>query len=1153
MKTRVLTTIALCSATLSLLTTATPAFAAAIQYQSHSVANPKTTIKPFVDIDLSQANPIDGVKTIPEVIALGTPQVVTDPTIKGKVTSFDGNSGYVVPFTESNYTEIKNGVTLEAFFKYEGPTSGEKDIFSNQEGGGLGLGIQNGKLTFFAHDGKGYKTPNSTFKQGKWNHAVGIIDFKNHKTKLYLNGKLVGSVTNSGNFKRANSANHFMIGGDSGKDTSYVQSAMIGEVKTARIYNHVLSDAEVQQLSTAARADITSEKEVIQAFDTQLVGADDVVAGHKYSLNVHTRQQTAGDINNLEYDVLYDQDKFDFISADQLLGSNNTTVTQTSAGVLHVKTSAVLSKSEMRKYSQTKLARINLRAKINGHQNETTKLTVKNVSASVDGKDVSNPKMTIAGQQNVTIHAKNINDYNGDGIVGAGDIALAPTERKQAVAAEAKIQPYKHVIVLTTDGGGNPWDPKGMYYAKDDKTIPTWTEDKDILAKRKNTYTIDLFKNKFAMSTDAEAVRPTISAQNYSSMIHGIPWGDMDENYKMTNTSAGLEYFNDFGKEQAKYPSVFKVLQKAAPTQNMAAFSEWAPFLNGIMEPDAAIEKQHSGAFKSFDDVADYIGSDQYKDTSVVYMQSDQMDIEAHAHGWYNDNYWNHYARYDSLFKTVMDKLEATGHIHDTLVIANADHGGALHRHGGPYSNDPSNYNIFLALGGETVDAGRRIKGGSNADISSLILNALQVQQPVSMTGKVFDPSAFLSQTELAKKQRQVESINLKNGQNRFDLQFKANGNRQIRTFDAQIDLAGQSLDDIKIPEGTKVLRKSVDNGILKLTLSFDGQPTANVATVMLKAGKTRAVAKTIIKQAMLGTDKGTEILPDLINDVKTGNATVPAPSKPGTGSTATPKPDKPGTGSTATPKPDKPGTGSTATPKPDKPGTGSTATPKPDKPGTGNTATPKPDKPSTGNTVTLKPDTNSSTNTPSVSANGNAQTSSSAGDSISANSTSESHKEKPAKKNKLKGKIVYAQKKLGFYKKAKFTKKNRYKFFAAKSQSKWAQFKIVTKKGNRYQVKDINKGSKTYGKTGYITTNSKYITSADYTKKPIKVKVINAKGLSAYNSKTLKGKHTTYKRGTMLKIRKLVKSKGKLRLQLKNGKYITVDKHMIHAYFAHK
>jgi len=1098
----VLTTIALCSATLSLLTTATPAFAAAIQYQSHSVANPKTTIKPFVDIDLSQANPIDGVKTIPEIIALGTPQVVTDPTIKGKVTSFDGSSGYVVPFTEGNYTEIKNGVTLEAFFKYEGPASGEKDIFSNQEGGGLGLGIQNGKLTFFAHDGKGYKTPNSTFKQGKWNHAVGIIDFKNHKTKLYLNGKLVGSVTNSGNFKRANSANHFMIGGDSGKDTSYVQSAMIGEVKTARIYNHVLSDAEVQQLSTAARADITSEKEVIQAFDTQLVGSDDVVAGHKYSLNVHTRQQTAGDINNLEYDVLYDQDKFDFISADQLLGSSSTTVTQTSAGVLHVKTSAVLSKSEMRKYSQTKLARINLLAKVNGHQNEKTELTVKNVSASVDGKRVTDPKMTIAGQQKVTIHAKNINDYNGDGIVGAGDIALAPAERKQAVAQAAKIQPYKHVIVLTTDGGGNPWDPKGMYYAKDDKTIPTWTEDKAILAKRKNTYTIDLFKNKFAMSTDAEAVRPTISAQNYSSMIHGIPWGDMDESYKMTNTSAGSEYFNDFGKEQAKYPSVFKVLQKAAPNQNMAAFSEWAPFLNGIMEPDAAIEKQHSGAFKSFDDVANYVGSDQFKDTSVVYMQSDQMDIEGHARGWYNDNYWKHYARYDSLFKTVMDKLEATGHIHDTLVIANADHGGALHRHGGPYSNDKSNYNIFLALGGETVDAGKRIKGGSNADISSLILNALQVPQPASMVGKVFDPSAFLDQTELVKKKRQVEAINLKNGQGKFDLQFKANGNRQVRTLDAQIDLAGQMIDDVKVSKGTKVLRKAVDHGILKLTLSFDKQPATDLATVTLRAGKTRSAAKTTIKQAMLGTDKGAEILPDLVNDTKPGSTTTPNPGKPGTGNTTAPKP--------------------------------------------GNNQ-------DTNNSTSSNINTNGTTNRPNGSVSGNSQTSASAGDAVSANSESESHKKKPAKKNKLKGKIVYAQKKIGFYKKAKFTKKNRYKFFAAKSQNKWAQFKIVTKKGNRYQVKDVNKGSKTYGKTGYITSNSKYVTSADYNKKPIKVKVINAKGLSAYNSKTLKGKHTIYKRGTMLKIKKLVKSKGKLRLQLKNGKYITVDKHMIHAYFARK
>ncbi|WCJ49389.1 alkaline phosphatase family protein [Lactiplantibacillus plantarum] len=75
-------------------------------------------------------------------------------------------------------------------------------------------------------------------------------------------------------------------------------------------------------------------------------------------------------------------------------------------------------------------------------------------------------------------------------------------------------------------------------------------------------------------------------------------------------------------------------------------------------------------------------------------MQSDYMDGQGHGHGWYNDNYWDKYAQYDALFKRVMDKLEATGHIHDTLVIANADHGGSGKNHGGW---DEYNRSIFMA------------------------------------------------------------------------------------------------------------------------------------------------------------------------------------------------------------------------------------------------------------------------------------------------------------------------------------------------------------------------------------------------------------------------------------------------------------------------
>ncbi|VDG24113.1 LamG-like jellyroll fold domain-containing protein [Lactiplantibacillus mudanjiangensis] len=1159
MNSRVLTTIALCSATLILMTTAAPATAAiktnANQPRVSRATTPATAVKPFADIDLSKASPVDKAGAFKDVktIGSGKPTITDDRNVDGKVTAFDGNSGYALPLDTDFYKKLDKGVTIEAFFKYSGSDSGEHDILSNQQGGGLGLGVNNGQLTFFvndrANDGNVHHEQQlkGKLERNKWIHAVGVIDTQAKESRLYINGQLAEKTTNDGTIKRPNNAaNNFVIGGDSGPNNA-LQFGMTGEIKTAKIYDQALTVDDISQLSATSLADVHAPKAIVeQGFNTQLVGPSDVVAGHTYNLNVHTRQLKKGDINKLEYDVVFDADKFEYSGADSLLGGKqHTQVTRKDDHTLHIVSTAGLSTAEAKQFSQTRLARIQLKAKAT-KKNVKATITVKDVTASIDDKKVTKVDMNAVTEQAITIHAKDINDYNGDGIIGVGDVALAPTERKAAVAQAAEIRPYKHVVVLTTDGGGNPWDPEGMYYTKSNSILPKWTTDKTILSKRENAYTMDLFNNKFAMSTSAKSVKPSISAQNYSSMLHGIAWGEMEKSYQMDNASAAQKYFADFDKKEAKYPSIFKVLQHNIPTRGLAAFAEWDPIINGIIEPDATVQSSKSAAWKSFDDVANYIDSDQFNDTALMYMQSDQMDHQGHSHGWYNDEYWKTYKNYDAMFKRVMDNLEKTGHVHDTLVIANADHGGSGLSHG---SSDPSNMDIFLGLGGETVDAGRRLKGGSNADISALVLNALQVKKPSSMKGEVFDTSAFLPQTELAKKKRAVETVTLERTTNQFALKFKAQGNRQIRTVDTRIDLGGQDVDKIVVPTGAKVVRQGLQNGVLKLTLSFDRQPSDTLATVTLKSEATKSVGKVAIKEAMLGTDKGQEVLSDLTNkDVaSTGEAnggqttkpTEPSESGDGNQTTKPTEPGNPGDGNLVI-KPEQPGlpgdNGQTTKPtKPTKPNEsgngGQTTKPKPSVPGNndghasvsgnGNTTAVKPTKPATGGSVTnvVAPH-------------------------------EEATKPEKHKKNNLKGKIVYAQKKLGFYKKTTFTKKNRYKFFTARSQNKWAQFKIVKKQGNRYQVKDINKGSKTYGKTGYITTNSKYVTSAEYTKKAVKVKVINARGLSAYKTKALKGKTTHYKKDTVLKVKQIVKVKGKYRFQLKNGKYITADKHMVHAYF---
>ena len=951
MKPRILTTLLVCSAILT--TTVAPAMAAVTptDVPSEQVAVPTANATlPAATLSLAVQNQqLVDLNGATQWHTSGQPSVTKDPEFDDQVLNFDGKSAFYTTFTDEQLARLQNGMTIEAYFKYDpaADANGEHEIFSSQQGGGLGLGVQNNQVVFFAHDGSGYKMPKGTLHKGQWVHAVGVID--KHKTaSLYLDGQLAQQVAMPGDLKLAQGTKDFVLGGDAAPGT-HVQSMMTGQIRQARLYDQVLTPQQVSQLNEAAQVGKRPVAPVEQTVATKLVGPKRIANGHTYGLNVHARQLKATPSEPVTMDIVYDATKFDFVGADRLLQGNQTQVQVVQPGRLRLTTSANLSTAEFKKYAQTRLAHLNLKAKAAGetqiHFEQITKHTAIQMGAA----------------QSVEIQGKYALDYNGDGIIGIGDVALASAADKVAAAKQAEIKPYKHVVVLTTDGGGNPWDPNGIYYAQgaDQGTkTPTWTTNPDIMKKRRNTYTMNLFNKQFAMSTSARAVSPAISAQNYISMLHGRPWDTLPKEYQGTNATMGQEYFADFDKGQAMFPSIFKILQANNPTQGAAAFSEWGPIVNSIVEPDAAVTTKQSASLKSFDDVANYIGTPEFQNTGLVYMQSDYMDGQGHGHGWYNDNYWDKYAQYDALFKRVMDKLEATGHIHDTLVIANADHGGSGKSHGGW---DEYNRSIFMALGGETVDSGRRLHGGSNADISALVLNALQVPQaPQMFDSQVFDTSAFLSQTELAKKKRQVETLKLSRNAHEAQVQLTNSKTRQLTAFDMEFDLAGRNLDEVKAATGVQILRQTVVNGKLRLTVSAS-RPTTDLVTIKLAPSQAR-VAKTIaLSQAMAATADGTEVLVDLDNDNPLTTATKPG----GNGSAV--KPDENGS-STTTPggngsavKPDENGSSTTTSGsngsavKPDKNGSSTTTSGsngsavKPDKNGSSTT------KPN-GNNETIKP-----------------------------------------------------------------------------------------------------------------------------------------------------------------------------------------------------
>ncbi len=818
--------------------------------QKQEVQIPKANV---MDVDFTSGDATDQSPLKNGFRVQGSPTVTDSEELHKKVANFNGSSAYLYPFDASKYEKITDAVTIECMFKYNSLPSGEHDIFSNQQSGGIGLGLYNGRLTFFAHVAGSYRQPTASIQQGQWVHAVGVVD--GSSVKLYVNGELASEIQVEGPVEFTSNANahNFVIGGDSSAsgNAEYLSDA---SVSFARLYDRALTEEEIRLLDEKAfeGADLPQLKP--QQVNLGMVSSDTASANGEMNVNLHLNAQQIGTIDEVSCELIYDPQALTYTGVQHKM--SGVAIDDSQEGVLKITYNGTISVSDFRQYASTRLGKLNFRtADVTG--TKETSLTVEGFHAYASGEEVTDQIQMPQAEKTVTIYGKDSLDLNGDGVVGAGDVALAEGEEQQeAIANEAAIYPYKHAVVLTVDGGGTVWDPDSVYYAASNSQIPEKTSDPEIMAKRTNTYAMDLFNKEFATSYTAQAVVPSISGQNYTSMIHGIPWGDVDAEYQLTNDSSAQEYYADFGKETAKYPSMFQAIAKVAPERKQAAFAEWTNILNGIIEPDAPVIGKASESKRSFYDVADYIKSEQYQDTALVYMQSDWMDHVGHSSGYYNDNFWSELAQYDDYYKAVVDALKESGTYEETLIVSNADHGGSGYSHG---SMDPSNMDIFIGLGGQTVDSGRRLEGGDNSDIAPLVLAALRIEKPDSMTGEVFDERAFLSQEEMSKKNRDVEKVTftVEDGTGTLSL---SNQKSQTRVIDAVIDLDEATVQSVDAKGGT-ILRQETEDGQLKLTISYENQPQ-ELAELTFDGD----VSGVKVYEIMLGTAEGKEIYADLEN-----------------------------------------------------------------------------------------------------------------------------------------------------------------------------------------------------------------------------------------------------------------------------------------------
>lgn len=152
-----------------------------------------------------------------------------------------------------------------------------------------------------------------------------------------------------------------------------------------------------------------------------------------------------------------------------------------------------------------------------------------------------------------------------------------------------------------------------------------------------------------------------------------------------------------------------------------------------------------------------------------------------------------------------------------------------------------------------------------------------------------------------------------------------------------------------------------------------------------------------------------------------------------------------------------------------------------------------------------------------------------------------------------VQGAAVYATKRIYMYRNANFGKSQRLATYPKAKRVDRPMFVVTdyarSKAGLlRYKVRDVNHGSKTAGKVGYITASRKFVVPVYYKSVPKnkKITIISKRGVHAYRNANLTNRVKHYKKGVRLTVKKIVKHNLTTRYQLLNGNYVTANKKLV-------
>lgn len=275
---------------------------------------------------------------------------------------------------------------------------------------------------------------------------------------------------------------------------------------------------------------------------------------------------------------------------------------------------------------------------------------------------------------------------------------------------------YKHVVVIGVDGAG-------AYF------------------QNAQTPNLDAIFANGAITYDCLTANPTISAQCWGSLMHGV----VPSVHGLTNSVVSSTAY----PSNSKYPSFFRVIRENDENAVLASFCNWNPINVGIVENDIGVHK--IGGMSDANLTNAILSYLEGSNPTALFVQFDEADGAGHSYGYGTSNQLAKISEIDGYIGRIYEAYRQKGMLEETLFIVTSDHGGSGTSHGG--LADSEKYVMFAA-------SGKNVQNGTIGDIeirdtAAIVLHALGYESPETWTARV--PSGLFEGVEAGERPTYVD------------------------------------------------------------------------------------------------------------------------------------------------------------------------------------------------------------------------------------------------------------------------------------------------------------------------------------------------------------------------------------------------------------